>query len=174
MGALSRSKHPSRKKGQYAGGANEGRQTTIPTSRSQGSELEVLLPIIKEIGKALYPPAAIPIEILYQLYTHVEAIGEVASAVMEGDYERAAVVVVREATKELAQAALEKAESPVVEEAESIASAFAKNTVGDEQEKEIVGEVAKGTVKGVVKASNKKIVDKAAQEVLKWKEEKQG
>jgi hypothetical protein len=134
---------------------------------------EYALPIIKEIGKALFPPAAIAIEVLYQLYTHADAIKGVASAVMEGDYQKAAAITTTEVAKEVAKTALGVAEEPIVAKASnSLAVTAAENIEGNVQEKEITGSVVKGTVRGVTKIANKEIVDKATNEVLKWKEEK--
>lgn len=166
------SKHPSRRSMSYSGSSYDGTQTTHPTYKKRQlkkDELEYVLPIVKEIGKALYPPAALPIEILYQLYTHADTIKEIASAVVEGNYEKAAKVLGKEATKEVAETTLKKIENPIVDKAsDSLSETAAKNVEG-KLEKETTSRVVKGITKGAVESANKKFVNDITDEVLKRK-----
>jgi hypothetical protein len=128
---------------------------------------DFLIPVVKEIGKCIYPPAAVPIEILYQMYKHADAIKEVGSAVMRGDYREAAKVVTKEIVKEVGGAAIGTAVEPAVAKAsdsaaENVSSSLPMNTQG----KEVGGKIAKGTVKGVVEATTDKVVDKVVDKVM--------
>jgi hypothetical protein len=170
MGTVSRLKHPSRRSITQGESWHEKTQTTFPTLKKE--DLEYLLPIIKEIGKALYPPAAIPIELLYQLYTHADTIKEVASAVMKDDYKKAAEVVGKEAAKDMAESTLGKIEAPAVDKASDLLAENTTKNIEGKLEKETTSRVVKGTTKGAVESANKKIVDEITGEVLKRKQEK--
>jgi hypothetical protein len=50
------------------------------------ADARLLLPILKEVGKVICPPAALGIEGLYQIYTHADMIKDVGSAIMRNDY----------------------------------------------------------------------------------------
>jgi len=167
MGRVRRKKQTSWGDGGPSGQrSSEGSQRKLSPSMgyshiSKSDIIEYALPIIKEIGKALYPPAAVPIEILYQLYTHADSIREASSAISKGDYVEASKIVMKEAVKEAAEKGLGIAETPVTD---SASTALAKN-IGEQamqsQEKQIESRVVQGTVKGMADAVNKKIVDKA-------------
>ena len=126
-----------------------------------------LIPVVKEIGKELFPPAAIPIEILYQIYDHADAIKEAGSAVMEGNYRQAAKIVIKEAAKEATEAGLEIVEQSVVEAlAESSSDRAADLIEKNLQQKEVVRKVVKGGVKGVAEAINEELADKMVEQVI--------
>ncbi len=171
MGRKRRKKHPSW--GSSGGTPDGGGQSTLPSHDEfrhlKKSDLkDFLIPVIKEIGKTIYPPVAVPIELLYQVYKHAGAIKEVSAAVMRGDYNQAIKVVAKEVVKEGADAMLGSAMSPQVTAASNqLADNVQKNLETDEKGKEIVGNVLKGTVKGVAEASRDKLVDKTVDEVLK-------
>ena len=147
-------------------------QSTLHSYRK--ADLDYTLLVLKEVGKAVYPPAALAIEVLYQLYVHSDDIKNVGSAILDGNYEKAAVIVGTVVVKEVAKTAMGAAEGPIITPAsDSLAHTAAQNIEGSAEEKVIAGNAVKGTVSGVVKAANKKVVDKATDEVLKWKEEQQ-
>ena len=139
--------------------------TGVRISKSDANDF--LLPVLKEVGKCIYPPAAIPIEVLYQIYKHVGTIKEVGSAIIEGDYEQAAKVIVKEGMKEVAGAALKSAVGPGVSKTSEVLKEGVKSHLPtNEQTKEVAGNMVKGATKGFAEAVCGKIVKKVVDEVL--------
>jgi hypothetical protein len=173
MGTYSRKKHYSER----GGGASEAsssddsqrKLTSYGTLRINKSDVDdFLLPVLKEVGKCIYPPAAIPIELLYQVYKHANTIKQVGTAVMKGDYDQAAKVIVKESVKKGAGMALGSAMEPKINQtSETLAEGVKNNLPISEQSKDIAGKVAKGTAKGIVEAVRGKVVNKVVDEVLK-------
>jgi len=166
MGRVRKKKHPSEdhKTNNSAGIAPPQKRLTSQRESAHFSQLdlrEYALPVIKEVGKALYPPAALPIEVLYELYSHVDSIREVSSAIKQGDYKRASTVLLKDAVKEAAVQALGGAESPLTNAA-STAISSAATQVPQTESSQIMQKVADGSVKGVVEATNEKIVKKVS------------
>ncbi|HML03567.1 MAG TPA: hypothetical protein VK487_09385 [Candidatus Bathyarchaeia archaeon] len=127
---------------------------------------DFLIPTLKEIGKAVCPPASIPIEVLYQLYKHAGAVKDAGSAVLRGDYKEAAKVIIREGVKEVAGAGIGGTLKPEVTKAsDSLEDGIHSGLPIDEQGKQVAGEVSEGTVKGVVEAFTDKVIDKTVDKV---------
>jgi hypothetical protein len=118
-----------------------------------------LIPVLKEVGKAICPPAAIPIEILYQLYKHSDAMVDIGHAVAKGDYKEAAKLVVKEGVKELGGMVITSIIEPHVKEISACISKEASNSVKDEKEKQVVEKVVGGTVDGIAEGATDKVVD---------------
>jgi hypothetical protein len=170
MGRLRKRKHRSTRKTDIS--SESDTQTKLPSKSgfrhiTKSDINDFLIPVIKEVGKCIFPPAAVPIEIIYQIYKHADAIKKVSSAVMKGDYEQAAKVIVKESIKEGAGMALGAMMEPTVNQASEILSESAKNLTTNKQSKEIAGNVVKGATKGFAEAGRDKIVDKAMNEVLR-------
>lgn len=169
MGRLRKRKHPSTRNADASSGSDV--QTKLPSKSgfrhiTRSDINDFLIPVIKEIGKCIYPPAAVPIEILYQIYKHADAVKEVSSAVMKGDYERAKKVIMKESVKEVGEAILGAAAEPAIAKtSESLAENVSSSLSTNEQGKEIAGKIVKGTVKGVAEAAEEKVVDRIIDEV---------
>lgn len=147
---------------------NQKRLSSYGTSSiSKSDAKDFLIPILKEIGKCLYPPAAPIIEAAYQAYKHANAIKKVGSAVISGDYDKAARVIMKEGVKEVAGTALGAAIESVVGQSSEVLQEEVKANLADKQSKEIAGKVVKGTVKGVAEAASDKFVDSIADGVFK-------
>jgi hypothetical protein len=124
------------------------------------------------VGKAVFPPAAIPIEILYQLYKHAGAIKDASSAVMKGDYEEAAKVIIKEGAKEVTGMGIGAVLEPgVTKTSDSLEDSVRRSLPADEQGKRVAGEIAKGTVKGLAEATADKIADKIVDKADKGDEQ---
>lgn len=129
---------------------------------------DFLLPVLKEIGKCICPPAALPIEVLYQVYKHAGAVKAVTLAIIEGQYEKAAEIVVKEGAKEVAGAALESAMNPAVNQTSEAISERVKNCLPvNEQSKDVAGAIVEGATKGSAEAARDKIVRNVFDEVAK-------
>ncbi len=169
MGTYRRRKHTGEEDGDRSSlsDGNQKRLSSYGTSSISKSDAKgFLIPVLKEIGKCLYPPAAPIIEAAYQAYKHANAIKEVGSAVISGDYEKTGKVLVKEGVKEVAGVALGVAIEPGVSQASEVLQEEVKANLADEQSKEIAGKVVKGTVKGVVVAASDKFVDNIVDGVL--------
>jgi hypothetical protein len=148
----------SRGSGASAGG---GSQTTLTSHIGKSDINDFLIPVLKEVGKAVFPPAAIPLEILYQLYKHAAAIKDVGSAVMKGDYQEAAKVIIKEGVKKATSMGIRAVVEPeVTKVSDSVEDNVRVNLSADEQGKRLAGEIAKGTVKGLAEATTDKVADK--------------
>jgi hypothetical protein len=173
MGIYRRKKHNS--EGNEGGGnrdsGNSGQKklTTYNDLNVDKSDInDILLPVLKEIGKCIYPPAAIPIELLYQMYKHAGAIREATSAVLKGDYDEAAKVMVKEGIKEVADMAIGAVIEPRINQASDELKESVKNNLpGDEQTKDTAANVAKGAIKGATEAVRDKVVDKTIEGAFK-------
>ena len=179
MGIYRRKKHYS-EKGEDAtddnGSSNGGRQKKLtPYNRTGISKSDIndfLLPVLKEVGKCICPPAALPIEVLYQLYKHADSIKEVAVAVVSGDYKKAAKVVIKESMKEATGAVLKSAMAPGVDQTSEVLAEGAKSCLPtNDQNREVAGKIVKGTTKGFAEGIRGKIVKKIVNEV--FEDEKQ-
>jgi hypothetical protein len=160
-------------RGGSGGGSSDDSSQTQLTSYKGFSHIDrsdvndFLLPVLKEVGKAVCPPAAITIELLYQLYKHADAIKDVGLAVMKGDYEGAAKVMIREGVKEVGGAVVGAAIKPgVAKVSDSLEEAVSNSLPAEQQEKEVAGKAVKGIVNGVAEASSDKIVDTAVNKVV--------
>jgi hypothetical protein len=142
----------------FSGG---GSQTKITSHVSKSDISSFLIPVLKEVGKAIFPPAAIPIEILYQLYRHADAVKDASSAIMKGDYKEAAKVMATEGAKEVMGMGIGTVLEPEINKAsDSLKDIVRSSLPADEQGKRVAGEIAKGTVKGLAEATADKIADK--------------
>jgi hypothetical protein len=165
MGVYKRKKHRSENGGE--GSPHNDNQTTLSDkphiSRSDANNY--LIPILKEIGKAIFPAAAPVIELAYQVYKHYDAIKEGGSAVLRGDYKTAAEVAIKEGAKEALGTYISVNTAPAVDTGCELAQQAAQNLPTNEQGKAVAGKVAKGALKGAVEAVEDKIVDKIVDEV---------
>jgi hypothetical protein len=144
-----------------------GSQTKLSSHINKSDINDFLIPVLKEVGKVVFPPAAIPIEILFQVYKHAGAIRDASSAVMKGDYEEAAKVIIKEGAKELTGMGLGAVLKPEATKAsDSLKNNVGSNLPTDEQGKE-VGEVTEGTVKGLAQAATDKVADKIVDKASK-------
>jgi len=173
MGTYSKNKHYGERGGRGGEGSSSGDHQRKVTSYSisKADVNSFLIPILKEIGKCIYPPAAPLIEAAYQLYKHAGAIKEVGSAVVKCDYEKAAKVVLKEVEKEVGGAIVGAVVNPEVDKRAELAAGTVSNSLPtNEQGKDLAGKVVKGTVKGFAEAVGDKVEDKAEDEVFKDEE----
>jgi hypothetical protein len=167
MGNYGKAKHPSDRNDAKGGSSNSDNQTTFFNITK--SDAEVLIPILKEIGKAVFPAAAPFIEAAYQAYEHYDAIKEASSARLKGDYKKAARIALEEFGGEVLDHTIPGAiiKTDVDKGAEMAGETASKALLSDEQEKDLAGKVVKGTLKGGAEVVEDKIIDKAAEKVTK-------
>ena len=169
MGNYGRRKHP-RKIGSDV--LSHGyHQTKLPRLNNQkisrADAKEYLIPVLKEIGKAVFPAAAPIIEAAYQLYRHYDAIKEGTTALSKGDYEGAAKVAAKEVAKEAVGAYVSEKLTPTVNTcAETASTVFSNNIKVDNQENDLAEKVVEGSIKGCSEAIEDKSVDKLIQKVV--------
>jgi hypothetical protein len=170
MGTYSKNKHYSERGRTGGEGSSSGDHQRKVTSYSisKADVNSFLIPILKEIGKCIYPPAAPLIEAAYQVYKHIDTIKEASSAVVKGDYEKATKVVLKEAGKEAGGAIVGAMVNHEVDKGAELAGETVSNSLPtNEQGKDLAGKVVKGTGKGFAEAVGDKVVDKAEDEVSK-------
>ncbi len=160
MGNKSRSKHYNHKSGYGAQGTFAQVQFPHMMPRLSRTDVDLLLPVLKEVGKVICPPAAIPIEILYQLYTHSDVITEVGSAINRGDYKGAVIAAGYQIVKDVVGTTLSSSANQSVEKVASSAGEITGNAFKDEQSKELAKKVTEASVKGGVEGIQDKIIDK--------------
>lgn len=172
MGTYRKRKHYNDNGNGNESSAIDNNQTKLseypPITRSETEEY--LIPILKEIGKAIFPAAAPIIEAAYQLYKHHEAIKEASSAALAGDYEKATEVIVKEGVKTSISNYIGEKMAPPINEGAELAETAAHNLPTSEQGKDLAGKVAKGTIKGTAEVIKGKIVNKVANGVIKDEE----
>ena len=169
MGNYGRRKHPS--ENHNKNGLDNVYQTKLSYSNkhelTQSDAKDYLIPVLKEIGKAVFPAAAPLIEAAYQVFKHFDAIKEGASALSEGDYESAAQIAMKEVTKEAIGAYVSEKLTPTVDTcAEGAKEAVVNNIQIDDEKKNLVGKVVEGTIKGASEAVEDKVIDKIVQKVI--------
>jgi hypothetical protein len=169
VGNYGRRKHPSEKRNKSS--LYGGSQSTLPYPTkpmiSRSDAKDYLIPVLKEVGKAVFPAAAPLIETAYQVYKHYDAIKEVTSAVSKGDYEQAAKIGVKEIAKEAVGAGVSEKLTPLVNtSAETAKTEIANSLPIDNQAKDIAGKIIEGSIKGGCEAVEDKIVDKVIQKVV--------
>jgi hypothetical protein len=125
-----------------------------------------LIPILKEIGKAVFPAAAPIIEAAYQAYVHYNAIREGGYAILRGDYRTAVTVALEEMGKEAGGAILGSAINPRIDQGgEMVAGTVSKDLPANDRGKDIAKKAVKGTISVGAEAVEDKIVDKVEDEV---------
>jgi len=167
MGRKRKKKHPSTR---HAGDSSEesNSQSKLADANkfphvTKSDINDILIPVIKEIGKSVYPPAALPIEILYQVYKHADAVKEVGSAILKGDYEQAAQIAMEETGKEAGETILATAVKPLVDKTAAVAADVSNSLPSNQQGRELAGKIARGAVKGTSEAIEDKVVKKAVE-----------
>jgi hypothetical protein len=129
---------------------------------------DFLIPVLKEVGKAVCPPAAIPIEVLYQLYKHAGVLYGASSAVLRGDYKEAAKVIIKEGMKEVTGVEIGVALTPEITKAsDSLGDNILSRLPTDEHGKQVAEEISKGTMKGLAEAFTDKMTNKVVDKVDK-------
>lgn len=152
-----------------------GSQTRLTSHISKSDINDFLIPVLKEVGKAVFPPAAIPIEILYQLYKHAGAIKDAGSVVMKGDYEEATKVIAKEGVKEVAGMGIGAVLQPAVTNAsDSLENSVKSSLPADEKGKQVAGEITKGSLKGLAEATADKVADKIVDKASKVVDNERG
>jgi hypothetical protein len=140
----------------YSGNGMQGTLTPhLPRQTGKTDVNGFSLTVLKEVGKAICPPAALTIELLYQVYKHQDAIKEASSAIIRGEYEEAVKVLVKEGIKEVRDAAIGIALEPCAKATESMAEVATSEIIKGEQEQ--VKKAAVGATKGVIEAVTDKI-----------------
>jgi hypothetical protein len=163
-GIYRKRKHPSENGG--GGGGTQTRLSNGVSYISRSDAKDYLIPVLKEIGKAVFPAAAPVIEAAYQAYKHYDAIREGGSAILKGDYETAAKVALKEVGKEAGGAILGAAAYQEVDRGTEIgAGTVSTDLPHNDQGKDLVENIVKGTIKGSAEAVEDKIIDKVADKV---------
>jgi len=131
--------------------------------------VDVLLPIIKEIGKTVFPQAAYIIELGYQLYTHWEVYKKVKKLLEEGKVEEAKKIIKKEAVKDAVKVSLSQVENPVVDSivTQAVSILEEKDIVDNKVEKGVAEGAVKGTIKQPFDKINEKMGKKVADKVVK-------
>lgn len=152
LGRKSRDKHES--------GGSDSSENDPKLSKEN---IDQILPVLKEVIKAVYPAASMSIEAAYFLYQNADDLIKIYQYIQHGDTNGAIKTAIKIMGKEIGEQALGYICTYYTEDSVEAISSSATASISNVENRETAKKITQGTINGVIEAMNEKIIDKSAE-----------